>query len=118
MSCAPTVNSPPLPFPIESAPVPYVQLTLSPAPRPAPDSIRNQISNEFVVASAAFRTRCQSTTIHVLDPSVSVPMRTAPPAAGFRSVQNGAMMLWGDAALGSDVLAGTEVPPSSPPTTT
>jgi hypothetical protein len=45
---------------------------------------------------------CQSTTIQVLEPSVSVPMRTPPPAeaGGLRSLHIGATTLFGRAAFG------------------
>ena len=84
--------------------MPYVHETSSlegPVPT-APEAMRIQIWNEWVVAFPKFLTFCQSTTIHVFDPSVSVPIRTPPPAdaGGLRSDQNGATVLFGRAAFG------------------
>ena len=67
-----------------SAPVPYVIETSSldgPVPAP-PLAILIHTSNECVVALPKFFTLCQSTTIQVLLPSVSVPIRTLPPLPG------------------------------------
>ena len=50
----------------------------------APVATRSQISNECVVALPKFLILCQSITIQVEEPSVSVPIRTPAPGAAGR----------------------------------
>src|SRR5262249_1884659 len=111
----------PVPALPASVPVPYVHETSSlegPGPA-APLATRSQTSNECVVALPKFLMCCQSTTIHVDEPSVSVPIRTAPPgeAVGFRSLQSGASVLFGRAAFGKCCGVNTMSLLVPPPTT-
>ncbi len=60
-----------------------------------------QIWNEWrFPAVLNSRTPSQSTTSHVSEPSVSDPIRTAPAAAGLRSVQKAASVLFGRVGFG------------------
>src|ERR1051325_10453647 len=87
----------------------------------APEAVRSQIWNEWVVALPKFLIFCQSTTSHVVEPSVSVPMRTpalAPvDAGGLRSLQPGATTLFGRAAFGKCCGANTMSALVPPPIT-
>src|SRR5690348_12786381 len=82
--------------------VPYVMVVCSlaaPVPATAPGS-RSQISNECVVALLKFFTAFQSTTSHVVLPSLSVAILIVPPAGGLRSLHRGATTLFGRAVFG------------------
>src|SRR5829696_7025135 len=100
-------------FPLEPSRFSRPQLTPEPgSPAPAvPYEIvtcslagavprRSQISNEWVVGLLKFRTPAQSTTSHWLTPSFRVAIRIAPAAAGLRSLQNGAITLFGRFGFG------------------
>src|SRR4051812_12400213 len=99
--------------------VPYAIVTFSLAgPVPAaPPLTWSQTSNDWVVALLKFFTAAQSTTIHVVEPSVRVPMRIAPPAPGLRSVQKGATTLFGRAVFGNACGNGVASAPEPPPIT-
>ena len=64
------------------------------------------------------RTPSQSTTSQVSAPSVSVPIRTAPAAAGLRSVQKSASVLFGRVGFGKFWLVMVLSGPLAPPMTT
>ena len=77
-----------------------------------------QSSKVWVVGLLKFLTWSQSTTIQPrLGPAVRVATRIAPAEPGLRSVQSGAMTLFGRAPSGNDCGNGVASVPEPPPTT-
>ena len=85
----------------------------------APADSWSQTSKLWVVALPKFFTPAQSMTIHAKPPPVRVATRIAPApdADGLRSLQRGAMELFGRAAFGKCCGVNTMSPLSPPPTT-
>src|SRR2546422_6715421 len=86
--------------PVPGSPAPIVAYSMLICSLGGVLPVWSQTSKVWVVALLKFLTLFQSTTIQLWTPSLSTPMRIAPPAPGLRSVQKGAMTLLGRAAFG------------------